>query len=253
METRTCAAFILATRKKKRGCGGNGVVWGRHASFVFTHTQTCQTGTLFFHPLQPSAANCASVSCVSPARSQRFPIRLDHRMPARRQLVRNLPSLSQQERCGEPWRHEELLSTARKTRWKPQISPTGGQINLRGGFPFYLQICDCVLIRSGRPSAAPLNFDLFAQRWSGPRDELVLSCSWAGFCSRVGSLLQVSVCFPSFQKKQPEQTRAAFCRGGERDDRKSANVSVGSTNETGEIATLMTLFLFCFVFLFNKY
>lgn len=55
----------FSNKEKRRGCGGIGVVWGRHVSFVFTHTQTCQIDTLFFHPLQHSAAHHASVSCVT--------------------------------------------------------------------------------------------------------------------------------------------------------------------------------------------
>lgn len=58
------------------------------------------------------------------------------------QCVRNLPSLSHQEQCGEPWRKEGMLSPARKTWWKRQISPTGGQMKLPWESPSYNLICN---------------------------------------------------------------------------------------------------------------
>lgn len=63
-------------------------------------------------------------------------------MQAGCQRVRNLPFLSHKEPCGEPWRKEEMLSPARKTRWKRQISPTGGQIKLPLESSSYKLICN---------------------------------------------------------------------------------------------------------------
>lgn len=82
----------FSNKKTKEVVGGLvwcGVVWGRHVSFVFTHPQTCQTGTLFFHPLQHSAANCAPVSCGLPAHSQRFPKRAYYLYRAEERQQRN--------------------------------------------------------------------------------------------------------------------------------------------------------------------
>lgn len=84
----------FSNKKTKEVVGGIGVVWcgvvwGRHVSFVFTHPQTCQTGTLFFHPLQHSAANCAPVSCGLPAHSQRFPKRAYYLYRAEERQQRN--------------------------------------------------------------------------------------------------------------------------------------------------------------------
>lgn len=81
---------IHLSNKKKRGSGG--MVWGRHVFFVFTHTQTCQTSALFFHPLQPSVTNYVSlsqdtVSCVLPAHPQTFSSRVCYRDKKRRRRV----------------------------------------------------------------------------------------------------------------------------------------------------------------------
>lgn len=55
-----------------------GLVWCEGGMCPLSSPTLRPVSSLFFHPLQHSGAICASVSCVFPAHSQRFPIGVDH-------------------------------------------------------------------------------------------------------------------------------------------------------------------------------
>lgn len=159
----TCACACIHFSNKKKEVVGD---WcgEREARVLCLHPHSDLSdghAPLLFHPLQHSAASCASVSCGLPARSYRFPIRVYcvYKDKERQQRKYNWTEIEYRrmasvlEIChlyhngnsvGSRGGMKKCSPGACDTRW--QISPAGGQIKLTWDFSSYEQIWNCPMI-----------------------------------------------------------------------------------------------------------
>lgn len=143
MVTCTSATSVLVTRKKR----GIGV---REACVLCLHPHSDLSNKTALLPPPPTFSNqlcigltgqcflsitCSFSKIFFKSVLQQREVTLEwqlhrNRIQAYCQYVRNLPSLSQQEPCGEPRRSQEMLSPASNARWKRRFHPQGATIRL---------------------------------------------------------------------------------------------------------------------------
>lgn len=220
-----CIHFSNKGGKKKRLWGEWRGVREARVLCLHPHSDLSDRHTLL-PPLQHPAACRASVSCVLPAHSQRFPMRVYHVCRNEERQQRNNNCIEIENR-----RVAKMLEICHLCRNRKVVGSRGGMKKgfLQPGTPgergrFHLQgarlIWHEILLHTSKPVKVLWSGfeDFWPHVWTLPHlssksvlERFAPSCSSECYCSRISSFLQVSVCSP--WKRSSPRRRAAFCRG----------------------------------------